>query len=59
MINSSAVLTRPRWKAAGVTDARAADRRMQRRVQIIWVLLYLNVLTFTKGVSVIPIPGGR
>jgi hypothetical protein len=33
-----------------------SDRSVQIRVQIIWFMMFLNVLTFTKGVSVIPIP---
>ncbi len=37
--------------------AEASERRLKRRVGLIWGLLVLNVLSFSTGVSVIPIPG--
>lgn len=40
-----------RWAAA-----EKADRRLKRRIEAIWMLLFLNVLTFTPGMSFLPIP---
>ena len=37
--------------------AEASERRLKRKVGLIWGLLVLNVLSFSTGVSVIPIPG--
>ncbi len=37
--------------------AEASERRLKRNVGLIWGLLVLNVLSFSTGVSVIPIPG--
>lgn len=37
--------------------AEAKERRLKRRVGLIWGLLVLNVLSFSTGVSVVPIPG--
>ena len=48
---------RPRLSARLLVSAQADERRVERRVGLAWGLLFLNVLTFSPGVSVIPIPG--
>ena len=39
-----------------LSAAEVSERRLKRRVGVIWGLLVLNVLSFSAGISVIPIP---
>lgn len=43
-------------RASRPRTAEDADRRLVRRIGLIWGLLVLNVLSFAPGLSVIPIP---
>ncbi len=56
-MSSSITAVRPRLSARLLVSAQANERRVERRVGLAWGLLVLNVLTFTPGISVIPIPG--
>lgn len=42
--------------AVPLTSAEALDRSTRRRVGAAWALLYINVLTFTPGLSILHIP---
>ena len=58
MSSPSIVMLRPRSKVSvgALTPAQAHERWAVRKVGTVWGLLFLNVLTFAPGVSVIPIP---
>jgi hypothetical protein len=50
------VRTRATRLSRRLSDAEVRERRLKRRIGTIWGLLILNVLSFSPGVSVIPIP---
>ena len=52
----AALRGRPLSRARGRVGAEARDRWIEHRVWAVWGFLTLNVLTFSAGVSVIPIP---
>jgi O-antigen ligase len=56
-MSSTITAVRPRLSTRSLTSAQADQRRVERRVGLAWGLLVLNVLTFTPGTAVIPIPG--
>jgi hypothetical protein len=56
-MSSSTVAVRPRFSTRLLPTAQARSRQVERRVGLAWGLLFLNVLTFAPGISVIPIPG--
>ena len=59
MSSPSIVMLRPRSRVrvGAQTPAQAHERWAVRKVGIAWGLLVLNVLTFTPGLSVLPMPG--
>src|SRR5271170_4378567 len=56
MTSTSVPVTRLRPSIKTHTSAQLDERSLECRIQIIWGLLFLNVLTFTPHVSAIPIP---
>ena len=56
MSNSAIVALRPRSRVGALTPAQVHERRMVRKVQTAWALLFLNVLTWAPKVSVVPVP---
>ena len=56
-MSSSITAVRPRLSTRLLASAQADQRRVERRVGLAWGLLVLNVLTFTPGTAIIPIPG--
>ncbi len=50
------VRARPRQSDPVALQA-TADRKLRRRVELIWILLYVNVLAFGNAVMILPIPG--
>jgi hypothetical protein len=53
---SLSVLVRPTRSARLLAPAEAHERSVRRRVAVTWGLLVLNVLPYTKGASVLPLP---
>ena len=56
MTSPSVAIFRPRARVRPLSPAQARERWLERRVELIWGLLVMNVLTFVPGGSVIPIP---
>lgn len=58
MSSPAIVMLRPRSRAkvGALTPAQAHERWAVRKVGTVWGLLFLNVLTYASGVSVLPIP---
>ncbi len=58
MVTTPVLVRRPRLRptAKARSSAQTSERSLVRRIEIIWGLLFLNVLTFTPHVSVLPIP---
>ena len=56
MTSSSVAVFRPRRGIEWLTAAEANERWVRRRVSIAWSLLFLNVLAFTPGLTVLHIP---
>jgi hypothetical protein len=54
---SSVVLIRPGRGTKVVATAEDRDRALRRRVGLAWALLVLNVLTWDKALTLVPIPG--
>lgn len=52
----AALRSRPHSRANGLVGIDARDRWLERRVWAAWGALMFNVLTFSQGLSVIPIP---
>ena len=52
----AALRSRPYSRAKGLSAASARERWVERRVLAAWALLVLNVLPYTRGLSVLPIP---
>ena len=52
----STTAVRPRLSTRLLASAQTDERRVERRVGLAWGLLFLNVLTFAPGTSVLPIP---
>jgi hypothetical protein len=52
----STTAVRPPLSARLLASAQTDERRVERRVGLAWGLLFLNVLTFAPGTSVLPIP---
>jgi O-antigen ligase len=50
------VVFRPRPRPGAMTEAQAYDRWVKRKVEIVWALLFLNVLTWSPKVSIFPVP---
>ena len=56
-MNSAVATFRPRHVGPSLVSAEAIERRLQRRVGIVWGLLILNALTFYNSIPlVVPIP---
>ena len=53
---STSVVLRPTRAARILAPSVAHERSVRRRVAIVWVLLFLNVLPYAKGGTVIPLP---
>jgi hypothetical protein len=51
-----AIALRPGARIRSLAPAPPSERRIQRRVTLVWSLLFLNVLTFAPHQSVLPIP---
>ena len=56
MSATSIVVFRPRPRAGTMTQAQAYDRWVKRKVEIVWGLLFLNVLTWSPKTSIFPVP---
>lgn len=58
MSSPSIVMLRPRAKVkvGTLTPSQAHERWVVRKVGTVWALLFLNVLTFAPGESILPIP---
>jgi hypothetical protein len=52
----STTAVRPPLSTRLLASAQTDERRVERRVGLAWGLLFLNVLTFAPGTSVLPIP---
>jgi hypothetical protein len=58
MTSVTAVPVRTRTRPTDPATAQvAADRRLRRRVETIWILLFVNVLAFGNAVTILPVPG--
>jgi hypothetical protein len=55
-MTQAAIAPRPRVGVRSLAPAEPSDRRIQRRVTLVWSLLFLDVLTFAPHQSVLPIP---
>jgi len=53
---STSVVLRPTRSSRILPPAEAHERSIRRRVALCWGLLFLNVLPYTKGGTVIPLP---
>src|SRR5512135_3090796 len=57
MTSTAPVLHGPRGAGPHLATTLPLERWVRRRVGLVWGLLFLNVLTFAPGLSVIPVPG--
>jgi hypothetical protein len=55
-MNQPAIALPRRSRVRSLAPAAPSDRRIQRRVTLVWSLLFLDVLTFAPHTSVLPIP---
>src|SRR5215813_2243779 len=55
-MSSIVTLSRPRRLIGVLASGEITEREVERRVQIAWSLLVLNVLTFQAGGSILHIP---